>query len=426
MWWIVISYKEIFPKPIYSVIYHMKTSGSHSMGKYSAIIISPIIYFLISIGVSLQISGSNWDIVWHGVGNVETFFTPPHSVIYSGVALAIGSVIGGIIQAAFKIQQQKKNIMWFVLLPSSLPLSLKLAAIGCILQLTAGPFDFLWHTQFGFDGLLSPPHSVLAVGMLTTALGALVGIYSHYSNHSSRKINNTSSSSLFSKLSLIVGFAVFLMVAVGIILMFTLPFSKGQYFDFNPNSLAALVAASVSIPFILGICLFVAARISSFSTANRIPFILTSIVAVIMTIQSTTTITSNSYFAWLFPVYLLNIIPALFADILIFRYSQKKKGSSLSSKVDHTTDNRAKKWYLIASIIVSIFYITLFFPWTIDVFGGYFQPPNSLRTEQFFVQLLIPIILPYVVPASIVSSLLGGLAAQRLINSRKINSIVLS
>src|SRR5918996_977319 len=407
----------------------MKTLDSHSTGKYSStILISPIIYLLISIGVSLQISGSNWDIVWHGVGNVETFFTPPHSVIYSGVVLAIGSVIGGTIQAAFRIRQQKNDATWFVLLlvPSSLPLALKLAAIGCILQLTAGPFDFLWHLLFGFDGLLSPPHSVLAVGMLTTALGALTGIYGHYSNHSSRKINNTSSSSLFSKLSLIVGFAVFLMVAVGMILMFTLPFSKGQYFDFNPNSLAALIAASGSIPFILGICLFVAARISSFSTANRIPFILTSIVAVIMTIQSTTTITSNSYFAWLFPVYLLNIIPALVADILIFRYSQKKKGSSLSSKVDNTTDNRAKEWYLIASIIVSIFYITLFFPWTIDVFGGYFQPPNSLRTEQFFIQLLIPIILPCVVPASIVSSLLGGLAAQRLINSRKTNSIVLS
>ena len=233
-----ISYKEIFPKRIYSVIYHMKTSGSHSRGKYSsAIRISPIIYLMISIGVSLQIGGSNWDIVWHGVGNVETFFTPPHSVIYSGVALAIGSVIGGIIQAAFTIRQQKKDVTWFVLFPSSLPLSLKLAAIGCILQLSAGPFDFLWHTQFGFDGLLSPPHSVLAVGMLTTALGALIGIYSHCSNHNGSKINNTSSPSLFSKLSLIVGFAVFLMVAVGMILMFTLPFSKGQYFDFNPYPL---------------------------------------------------------------------------------------------------------------------------------------------------------------------------------------------
>jgi hypothetical protein len=402
----------------------MKTLDSHSTGKYSStILISPIIYLLISIGVSLQISGSNWDIVWHGVGNVETFFTHPHSVIYSGVVLAIGSVIGGTIQAAFRIRQQKNDATWFVLLlvPSSLPLSLKIAAIGCILQLTAGPFDFLWHSLFGFDGLLSPPHSVLAVGMLTTALGALIGIYGHYSNHSS-KINNVPSlSSLFSKLSLIVGFAVFLMVAVGMVLMFTLPFSKGQYFDFNPNPLAALVAASVSIPFILGICLFIAARISSSPTRNRIPFIFTSIVAVIMTIQSITTITSNSYFAWLFPVYLLNIIPALVADILIFRYSQKKRADSLlSSQMDNAINNKLKKWYPIATVIISIFYITLFFPWTIDVFGGYFEPPSSLRTEQFFVQLLIPTILPSVVPVSIVSSLIGSLVAQRLINSRKL------
>jgi hypothetical protein len=67
--------------------------------------------------------------VWHGVGNVETF-TPPHSVIYSGVALAIGSTIGGIIQAAFTIRQKKKDVRGFVLFPSPLPLSLKLAAIG--------------------------------------------------------------------------------------------------------------------------------------------------------------------------------------------------------------------------------------------------------------------------------------------------------
>jgi hypothetical protein len=130
-----------------------------------------------------------------------------------------------------------------------------------------------------------------------------------------------------------------------------------------------------------------------------------------MTIQSTTAITSNSNFAWLFPLYILNIIPAMVADILIFRYLEKKKTSSLSSRIDNTIDNRAKKWYLIASIIVSMFYITLFFPWTIDVFGGYFQPPNTLRREQFFVQLLIPTILPFMVSVSKVSSLLGGLVA---------------
>jgi hypothetical protein len=399
----------------------MKTLDSRSTRKNSStILISPIIYFLISIGVSLQISGSNWDIVWHGVRNVETFFTPPHSVIYSGVALAIGSVITGIIQTGFRIRKQKKATWYEVLAPSSLPLSLKLAAIGCTLQLTAGPFDFLWHSLFGFDGLLSPPHSVLAVGMLMTALGALVGIYGHQSNPHSKVNDARSLSSIFSKLSFIIGFAVFLIVAVGVVLVFTLPFSKGQYFDFNPNPLAALVASSVSIPFILGICLYIAVRISSSPTGNRIPFILTFIVAVIMTIQLTTTITSNSYFAWLLPLYLLNIIPALIADILKLRYSQiKKPDSTLSFKLDGSIDSKAKKLYPVATVLVSIFYITLFFPWTVDVFGGYFEPPSSLRTEQFLVQLLIPTILPSVIPVSILSSLLGSLVAQRLLNSKK-------
>jgi hypothetical protein len=321
----------------------------------------------------------------------------------------------------------------------SLPLSIKLAAIGCILQLTAGPFDFWWHNQFGFDGLLSPPHSVLATGMLMTALGALIGIYYHYRSQN----NNSTSSSIFSKLSLIVAFAVFLLVGVGIVLMFTLPFSKGQYFDFNPNPLAAVVDESNFIPFIIGLYLFVAAKISAFPTNNkRIPFMLTSIIAVIMIIQSTTTITSNSYFAWLFPLYLLNILPAVVADILILSYLQKKKyevmipsssssssyssqSFSSNSEVANPKNNTTTiKLCLIASMIVSIFYTTLFFPWTVDVYGGYFKPPNTLRTEEFFVQLLIPVILPIAVPVSILSSMAGGLVGQKLMNTRKVNSII--
>jgi hypothetical protein len=415
----------------------MKTSGSQSSPKYSSRIrISPIIYFLISIGVSLQISGSNWDIVWHGVGNVETFFTPPHSVIYLGVALAISSIIAGIIQAV-KIKQpknipNKKTIPLSLFSVSLLPLSLRLTAIGAILQLTAGPFDFWWHNEFGFDGLLSPPHSVLATGMLMAALGALIGIYNYYSNNDrSQNENNTLSSSyLFSRLSLIVAFAVFLMVAVGMVLMFTLPFSKGQYFDFNPNPFAAVVAASILIPFIIGLCLFMAAKISSY----RIPFILTSIIAIVMVIQSTTTITSNSYFAWLFPLYLLNILPAVIADILILQYLQKKRheiiapSPSSSSEVASTGKNTisAMKWCLIASMIVSVFYTTFFFPWTIDVYGGYFKPPNTLRTEEFFIHLLIPVILPIAVPVSIFSSLAGGLLGQKLMSAKQVNRIIIS
>jgi hypothetical protein len=362
-----------------------------------------LVYLAISIGVALQISGSNWDIIWHGIGNVESFFTPPHSVIYSGVALAIGSIILAIF--LFTVLEQKKGSrsispLYFLRL-STIPFSLKLAVIGSLLQLTAGPFDFWWHNQFGFDGLLSPPHSVLASGMLMVALGALIGIYTL------KRDNNTL---FFSKVCLAIAFAVFLMVAVGMVLMFTLPFSKGQYFDFNPDPLAAVAAASIVIPFLIGLCLFSAARVTS------MPFIFTSITAIIMLIQSTTTIISNSYFVGIFPFYLLNIFPAMLADIIL----QYRRGEGITLI---PTSNTTVKRYLIASIIVPLFFTTLFFPWSVDVYGGFFKPSDNIRTEKFFIQLLMPLIIPIVIPLSAVSSMAGEYLVLRFMNANRMNSM---
>jgi hypothetical protein len=362
-----------------------------------------LVYLAISIGVALQISGSNWDIIWHGIGNVESFFTPPHSVIYSGVALAIGSIILAII--LFTVLEQKKGSRsispFYFLRRSIIPFSLKLAVIGSLLQLTAGPFDFWWHNQFGFDGLLSPPHSVLASGMLMVALGALIGIYAL------KRDNNTL---FFSKVCLAIAFAVFLMVAVGMVLMFTLPFSKGQYFDFNPDPLAAVAAASIVIPFLIGLCLFSAARVTS------MPFIFTSITAIIMIIQSTTTIISNSYFVGIFPFYLLNIFPAMLADVIL----QYRRGEGITLI---PASNTTVKRYLIASIIVPLFFTTLFFPWSVDVYGGFFKPSDNIRTEKFFIQLLMPVIIPIVIPLSAVSSMAGEYLVWRFMNANKMNSI---
>ena len=362
-----------------------------------------IVYLAISIGVALQISGSNWDIIWHGIGSVESFFTPPHSVIYSGVALAIGSITLGII--LFSVLEHKKGSnsisLFYFLRPSIMPFSLKLAVIGSLLQLTAGPFDFWWHNQFGFDGLLSPPHSVLASGMLMVALGALIGIYAL------KRDNNTL---LFLKVCLAVAFGVFLMVAVGMVLMFTLPFSKGQHFDFNPDPLAAVAAASIVIPFLIGLCLFSAARVTS------MPFIFTSITAIIMLIQSTTTIISNSYFVGIFPFYLLNIFPAMLADIIL----QYRRGEGITLI---PASNTTVKRYLIASIIVPLFFTTLFFPWSVDVYGGFFKPSDNIRTEKFFIQLLMPLIIPIVIPLSAVSSMAGEYLVLRFMNANRMNSM---
>jgi hypothetical protein len=361
--------------------------------------ISLLVYFLISVGTSLQIGGSNWDIVWHGVKNVESFLTPPHTVIYAGVALAIGSIVFRLIY--FPILAIKSNgipklsILSNVIKSKSelFPFPIKLAFIGVLLQLMAGPFDFWWHNNFGFDGLLSPPHAVLATGMLTAALGGLIGIFKHYKDNSYSHMVRS---------FLLISFGVFLLVAVDLILMFTLPFSNGQYFDFNPEPIIAMFAAVILIPFAMTLSLF------PISSSLKIPYFFSCITAVIITIQAIATILSNSYFAGLFPFYILNILPAIVADLFLLRKHNGQKNRN--SGVTFISEKR----YLFASMLVSSFFITLFFPWSVDVFGGYFNPSGETRTEEFLLQILFPVILPVFIPISLVSSFVAGITANKL------------
>jgi len=374
--------------------------------KINSPVISLLIYFLISIGVSLEIGGANWDIVWHGSKNVESFLTPPHAVIYTGVALTIASIVfrsALFAIVAIKETNLKMSISNTLKSQLILPFSLKICIMGAMLQLTAGPFDFWWHSNFGFDGLLSPPHSVLAIGMLLVGLGALTGIY--------KQCKTNSFSSYAGRICLAISFGVFLMVAVGLMLMFTLPFSKGQYFNFNPDPFSAIFAAIVLMPFVMGLCLF------SISSSTKIPFIFTSISATIITIQASATIISNSYFIELFPFYVLNILPAIVLDVILLKYKNHKdnggNGTNAAAAAAAAIIHSDKR-YLVASMLISSFFITLFFPWTVDVFGGFFQPSNELRTEQFLLQILFPVILPIVIPIALLSSFMGGFIVQKL------------
>jgi hypothetical protein len=360
---------------------------------------SLLLYFLISIGVGMQIGGANWDIVWHGSKNVESFLTPPHTVIYSGVALSIISTILRILfSSRVKLYQSNLKVLIQNISKSFqvLPFPIKLSIIGAILQITAGPFDFWWHTKFGFDGLMSPPHSILATGMLFIALGGLIGIYKHY---------KTNSLSFVTRACFVTSCGIFLMVAVGMILLFTLPFSKGQYFDFNPEPFTAIFAAIILIPFIISLCL------TAVSYSSKIPFIFTSITAVIIAIQASATIISNSYFMGIFPFYLLNILPAIAADIILLKYDHKI--GTINNSIDHG------KRYMFTSMLLSLFFITIFFPWTADIFGGFFKPSSDIRTEEFLLQILFPIILPIVVPISLFSAFIGGYTMQKLIKNNR-------
>ena len=236
--------------------------------------------------------------------------------------------------------------------------------------------------------------------MLLVGLGALTGIY--------KQCKTNSFSSYAGRICLAISFGVFLMVAVGLMLMFTLPFSKGQYFNFNPDPFSAIFASIVLMPFVMGLCLF------SISSSTKIPFIFTSISATIITIQASATIISNSYFIGLFPFYVLNILPAILLDVILLKYKNHKDNGGNGTTTTTTTIIHSDKRYLVASMLISSFFITLFFPWTVDVFGGFFKPSDELRTEQFLLQILFPVILPIVIPIALLSSFMGGFIVQKL------------
>lgn len=335
------------------------------------------IYFLVAIGVALQVGAANWDIIWHGVVNVESFFTPPHTVLYSGVGLSLIATFAGIL---FSIRQKtslKKPYSIYYKIPNPL----KLIALGCLVEVFSGQFDNWWHANFGFDGLLSPPHLMLISGMLLSILGALIG--THFSEIRKK----------FKILSEMICYGILWMIIINFVFMFTLPFSEGQYFDFNPSPAAALVLGS-TLPGIFTAIIFYSLQNLPF------PFRMTVVTATLMTIQSSATITSNNYFVGLFPLYLLNLLLPLSLDIISI-YVQKN--NKLIGKFLNKEHRR-----IIFSIVISLFFITFYFPWSVNMFKSFFGIDLiTFESVLIFKQLLWKFIIPILMPVSFVSGYVG-------------------
>jgi hypothetical protein len=126
-----------------------------------------LVYGLGVAGAFLQIAGANWDVSSHILGIVDTFFTPPHLVLYLGILLVL---IAGIL-GMWRLRRVEDEDM-------RLPvLGVKIAFSGIIIQIVAGPLDFLWHSLYGFDPyLFTPTHSMLIIGLALGGLGMSVGV----------------------------------------------------------------------------------------------------------------------------------------------------------------------------------------------------------------------------------------------------------
>jgi hypothetical protein len=118
--------------------------------------------------------GVHWDISWHRTIGRDTFWTPAHLLIqFCGILAGISCgylILSTTLDGRSTLRDCAVRIWGF-----RGPLGAFLAAWGGIAMITSAPFDNWWHDAYGLDvKIISPPHMLLAAGILAVHLGALI------------------------------------------------------------------------------------------------------------------------------------------------------------------------------------------------------------------------------------------------------------
>mgnify|MGYP001593969886 FL=1 len=328
-----------------------------------------------SFGILLVTVGGSWDITNHLLSKPESFFSPPHALMYSGVAISLTGVILSFIGW--------KNLKKF---KDSYFLSLKIKLIGIGLLTGAGPLDFIWHSYFGLDGLLSPPHFTLIIGMFLCSIGGMIGISRYL------KFNNSQS---LAKYLLILAVIPVWLSASGIISSLSLPFSSTDFFQFNPEPTIAFIIASLGYPFLISLSLILIFRLSNYQ------FGMMSILGgLFLLIYSSTAIVPNFAMFDTVQFYSLNLIPFVISDIFL-----KINRSKISG-------------FFVGGLLGSIFYMT-YYPYVMytynEILLGKLVSPSLI----YFVYFeLIQTVLLYTLIPAILMGILAFIMSDKL--SKKI------
>jgi len=268
------------------------------------------------LGIFVSATGGSWDITNHLLNKPESFFSPPHGMLYAGVASAI---VGCVL--IFRGRKYMHHIY------QSFRTSTRLVITGITMLIVAGPADFAWHSAFGLDGLLSPPHFVLLMGMVISSVGSLIGLIlytgrdnlndgSYVENFNSRRHRWIWASLVFMRSHGFIvlptlGIIPIWLVLAGVIGMFSLPFSKTQYFDFNPEPIVGAVVATLGYPVLLSFML-----ISSFRLGKDRFGIISITASIYMVVSAITVIIPNVSLVQTLPFYILNLVPIIAVDVM--------------------------------------------------------------------------------------------------------------
>jgi hypothetical protein len=126
--------------------------------------------------VTSAMIGGHWDVSWHRSIGRDTFWTPAHIAIY--LCGVLGGLSAGwlILSSTFgRSDGPTVRVLGF-----RGPLGAFMVAWGGIAMITAAPFDDWWHNAYGLDvKIVSPPHTLLMLGMVGVQLGSLILVLGH-------------------------------------------------------------------------------------------------------------------------------------------------------------------------------------------------------------------------------------------------------
>ena len=382
---------------------------------------------IVSLGILLTASSGSWDISNHLLNRPETFFSPPHAGLYSGVVLVLfGSL------ATYRYHRHSSK-MFDINNGKPFPTYLRLLLIGVVMLISAGPLDFAWHTAFGLDGLLSPPHAVLAMGMALCSIGAFLGLISKNNYYDRMKTktnietmtsevnyftvelkstspNDTTTRNKRSSLYVIISITAIWITVSGIIHMVSLPFSDTDFFKFNPNPILAGLVATLCFPFLVSFILFTSWKITKkfgVLSASGLIFIFINLV---------TTILPNENLVPTIPFYLLNIIPIIMIDVLLSLPALRTSSSISSISSISLSQTRKKIVDVLAGIVLGLTFFMLYFPLITHTYNEVSINPQpvwpSVTASIYFG--MIDEMYPILVVSSMAVGILGVVVSSKL------------
>ena len=126
----------------------------------------------------LLMVGGVWDIAWHYTLGRDTFWSPPHLVLYGGVGVMALVSLGMVLcttagRCAGSGEEPPLVELWGLRAPRGFAL----AAMGVLGAVLSAPVDEVWHRLFGIDVTIwSPPHLFAIAAAGAIRLGLVVAL----------------------------------------------------------------------------------------------------------------------------------------------------------------------------------------------------------------------------------------------------------